>query len=42
MKNLVMMLVLLGMVFTVSSCNMIRGAGQDIGNVGDAVRDVTN
>ena len=42
MKKLCIMLVLLGAVLSVSSCNMLRGAGQDIENAGDAVKDATN
>jgi predicted small secreted protein len=42
MKNLLMALVLLGMVLLVASCNMLRGAGQDIESVGDSIKDAAN
>ena len=42
MKKLLMALVLLGAVLSITSCNMLRGAGQDIEEAGDAVKDATN
>lgn len=42
MRTLFMMLVLLGVLVSVTSCNMLRGAGQDIENVGDAVKDAAS
>jgi predicted small secreted protein len=37
MKKLIMMLVLFAMAFTLSSCNMLRGAGRDVEHVGDSI-----
>jgi predicted small secreted protein len=37
MKKLMMVLVLFVMAFAVSSCNMLRGAGRDIEQVGDSI-----
>ena len=42
MKKLFVMLVLLGLVMSGISCNMLRGAGEDIEEAGDAVKDATN
>ena len=42
MKKFFALLGLLIMALTLSSCNMLRGAGKDIGQAGDAVRDATN
>ena len=42
MKKLLMALMLLGVVLSSVSCNMLRGAGQDIESVGDAVQDAAN
>ena len=42
MKKLLIMLVLLGAVLSVTSCHMLRGAGEDIEDAGDAVKDATN
>ena len=42
MKKLLVLLVVLGVAFSVTSCNMLRGAGRDIENAGDAVKDATN
>ena len=39
MKKLLALLVLLGMAFSVSSCNMFEGAGEDIEDAGDSVED---
>jgi entericidin B len=39
MKKLFIALVLLGIMVSVTSCNMLRGAGQDIESVGDAISD---
>ena len=42
MKKLLIMLALLGVVLSVTSCNMIKGAGKDIENAGDAMKDAAN
>ena len=42
MKKLIIMLVLLGAVVGVTSCNTIKGAGQDIEKAGDAVKDAAD
>ena len=42
MKKLLIVLMLLGAVLSVTSCNMLRGAGQDVEDAGDAVKDATN
>ena len=42
MKTLFMVVVLLGVMLSVTSCNMLKGAGQDIENVGDAMKDAAN
>ncbi len=42
MKMLFMMLVLLGVAVCGSACNTVRGAGQDIESVGDAMKDAVN
>lgn len=42
MKKLLMVLVALGVVGLVTSCNMLRGAGQDIENVGDSIKDAAD
>jgi len=42
MKTLFMVLVALGVVGLVTSCNMLRGAGQDIESVGDSIQDAAN
>lgn len=42
MKKLLVLLAVLGLAFSVTSCNMIRGAGEDVQDVGDAVQDATN
>ena len=42
MKKLLIMLVLLGAVLCVTSCNTLKGAGQDIENAGDAVKDAAD
>lgn len=42
MKKFIVFLSLLIMTMMLSSCNMLRGAGEDIGIAGDAVRDATN
>lgn len=41
MKKLLVLLVLL-LAFSGTSCNMLRGAGQDVQDAGDAVKDATN
>ena len=38
MKKLMMVLVLFVMAFAVTSCNMLRGAGRDVENVGDSIQ----
>ncbi len=42
MKKLFIVLVMLGAVLSATSCNMLHGAGQDIENAGDAVKDAAN
>jgi len=42
MKTLVMVVVLLGVAGLLTSCNMLRGAGQDIESVGDAIKDAAD
>ena len=42
MKTFFVLMALLLMTLTLSSCNMLSGAGKDIGQAGDAVRDATN
>ena len=42
MKKLLIVLVLLGAVLSMTSCNMLKGAGQDIEDAGDAVKDAAN
>ncbi|MDD2599220.1 MAG: entericidin EcnA/B family protein [Kiritimatiellae bacterium] len=42
MKKFIALLVLLVMTLMLSSCNMFKGAGKDIGIAGDAIRDATN
>jgi predicted small secreted protein len=42
MKTLIVILLLLGAMLTVTSCNMFRGAGEDIEDAGDAIKDATN
>ena len=42
MKKLIAILLLLGAMLTVTSCNMLQGAGEDIEDAGDAVKDATN
>ena len=42
MKRLFIVLVLLGLTLSATSCNMLKGAGQDIEDAGDAVKDATN
>ena len=42
MKRLFMVGVLLGVMLSVTSCNMLRGAGQDIEDVGDAMKDAAD
>ncbi len=37
MKKVFMVLVLLAVLGSVTSCNMFRGAGQDIENVGESI-----
>jgi predicted small secreted protein len=42
MKKLLIVLALLGTVLSVTSCNMLKGAGEDVEEAGDAVKDATN
>lgn len=42
MKKFLVLLVVLGVAFSVTSCNMLSGAGRDIERAGDAVKDATN
>lgn len=43
MKKLLVLLVLVGVALSITtSCNMLKGAGEDIENAGDAVKDATN
>ena len=42
MKKLLIMLVLLGLVLSVTSCNMLKGAGQDVENAGHAVKEAAD
>ncbi|HBA84180.1 MAG TPA: entericidin [Verrucomicrobia bacterium] len=42
MKKIFVILVLLGAMGSFTSCNMLHGAGQDIENAGDAVKDAAN
>ena len=42
MKKILVVLALLSTVLFASSCNMFHGAGQDIEDAGDAVKDATN
>jgi predicted small secreted protein len=39
MKKLLTMLALLGVALSVTSCNMLKGAGKDIENAGEAVQN---
>jgi len=41
-RTLIMVLVALSMVFINTSCNMLRGAGQDIEKVGDSIKDAAS
>ncbi len=42
MKKLLVVLVLLGALLSVTSCNMLHGAGQDVENAGAAVKDAAD
>ena len=42
MKKLIAILLLLGAMLTMTSCQMLEGAGEDIQDAGDAVEDATN
>ena len=42
MKKLCIMLVLLGVVLSITGCNTIKGAGKDVESVGDAMKDAAN
>lgn len=42
MKKLFIMLLVLGAMWSVTGCNMFRGAGEDLEEAGDAVKDATN
>ena len=39
MKQLCILLMLLGLVLSVTSCNMLRGAGQDVEDAGRAMKN---
>ena len=41
-KILLMLLVLAAVMISTTSCNMLHGAGEDIEDAGDAVKDATN
>lgn len=41
MKKLFLLLVLLAGTLLISSCNTMRGAGEDIEEVGEGVKDAT-
>lgn len=40
MKKLLVLLVLACALFSVTSCNMLRGAGDDLEDAGDKIEDV--
>lgn len=42
MKKLLMLLVLAFVMVTATSCNMFRGAGEDVQDVGDSMKDAAN
>jgi predicted small secreted protein len=42
MKKLLMLLVLVIVTMSATSCHMLHGAGQDVENAGDAVQDAVN
>ncbi|MCE9614458.1 MAG: entericidin A/B family lipoprotein [Lentisphaerae bacterium] len=42
MKILCAMLIMLGASLTMLGCNTVKGAGQDVENVGDAMKDAVN
>ena len=42
MKKLLMLLVLAVAVMSVTSCNMLHGAGEDIEDAGDAMQNAGN
>jgi predicted small secreted protein len=42
MKKLLMVLMLLGAVMSLTSCNTMHGAGQDVENAGAAVKKAAN
>lgn len=42
MKKLVMMLALVGIAALVTSCNLLKGAGRDIEDVGDSIQDAAS
>ncbi len=42
MKKLLMLLMLGFVLVSATSCNMFRGAGQDVENAGDAIKDAAN
>ncbi|HBA83846.1 MAG TPA: entericidin [Verrucomicrobia bacterium] len=41
MKKLCVLLVLLGVMSSFTACNMLHGAGQDIEDAGEKVKDVS-
>jgi predicted small secreted protein len=42
MKKFWVMLAVLGALLSTTACNTVRGVGEDIEDVGDAVKDATN
>jgi predicted small secreted protein len=42
MKKICIMFVLLGALYSMVGCNTVKGAGEDIEQAGDAVKDATN
>ncbi len=42
MKTLFMVMALLFTLMSVTSCNMLRGAGEDIEDAGSAIKDAAN
>ena len=42
MKKLCILVVLLGALFSMTGCNTVKGVGQDVESVGDAMKDAAN
>lgn len=42
MKKLLMLLVLVFVMMSATSCNMLHGAGEDIEDAGDAISDAAD